>query len=76
MPDNVSGMPDNVNLAHSPFGTCFVFSGIPLLIAILSNVLFSLVSGSQFTQYVYPDSCLLVHLFTNLQRSGLFVPVF
>ena len=69
-------MPDNVDLAHSPFGICFVFGGIPLLIAILSDVLFSLVSGSQLTQYVYPDSWLLVHLFTNLQRSGLFVPVF
>ena len=69
-------MPDNVNLAHSPFGTCFVFRRLPLLIAILSDVLFSLVSGSQLTQYVYPDSWLLVHLFTSLQRSGLFVPVF
>ena len=76
MPDNVSGMPDNVNLARSPFGTCFVFGGIPLLIAILSDVLFFSVSGSQFIQYVYPDSLLLVHLFTSLQGSGLFVPVF
>ena len=66
MPDNVSGTPDNVNLACSPFGTCFVFGGIvPLLIAKLSDVLFSLVSGSQFTHYVYPDSWLLVY-FTSL----------
>ena len=49
MLDNVSGTPDNVNLALSSFGTCFVFGGIPLLIAILSDEIFYLVFGIWIT---------------------------